>query len=73
MVNDPYIEPNELGFLDVPTLVIAGTNDMIKESHTRLIAEKLPHSKLIFIDGDHFIAEKRYEEFNKEVEAFLNE
>lgn len=73
MVNDPYIEPSELEYLRVPTLVIAGTNDMIKEEHTRLIAEKLPCSKLVFVDGDHFIAAKKPKEFNKAMEEFLNE
>ena len=73
MVNDPYIEPRELENLYIPTLVIAGKRDMIKESHTRLIAEKLPFSRLALIDGDHFIASKNAAEFNREVEKFLNE
>lgn len=73
MVDDPYIEPRELENLYIPTLVIAGTHDMIKESHTRLIAEKLPLSKLALIDGDHFIANKNAAEFNAAVGRFLNE
>ena len=72
MVNDPYIEPNELQYICAPTLVIAGTHDMIKESHTRLIAEKIPGAKLKFIEGDHFIANKNPDVFNKATEAFLN-
>ena len=72
MVNDPYIEPNELRYICAPTLVIAGTHDMIKESHTRLIAEKIPGARLKFIEGDHFIAHKNPDEFNKAAEAFLN-
>ncbi len=72
MVNDPYIEPNELKLLKMPVLVIAGTNDMIKESHTRLIAEKIPNAKLIIMDGDHFIANKKAKTFNTHVENFLN-
>ena len=73
MVNDPYIEPNELRYICAPTLVIAGTHDMIKESHTRLIAEKIPGAKLKFIEGDHFIANKKAAAFNRETQAFLNE
>ena len=72
MVNDPYIEPDELKYICAPTLVIAGTHDMIKESHTRLIAEKIPGAKLKFIEGDHFIAHKNPDVFNKATEAFLN-
>ncbi len=42
MVNDPNIAPAELAELGVPTLVVAGTRDMIKEAHTRLIAASIP-------------------------------
>ena len=72
MVNDPYIEPNELKLLKMPVLVIAGTDDMIKESHTRLIAGKLPNSRLVIMNGDHFIANKEPKVFNTYVENFLN-
>lgn len=73
MVKDPAIRPEELASLHVRTLVVAGTKDMIKESHTRLIYESLPDAELVFCQGDHFIANKRAEEFNKVVERFLDE
>lgn len=73
MVNEPNISPEELSAITAKTLVIAGTNDMIKTSHTRLIAENIPNSSLVFIKGDHFIAVKRPEEFNRAVLDFLNE
>lgn len=71
MVNDPNIKPEELGAIRVPTLVIAGTRDMIKENHTKLIAESIPRSTLTWIPGDHFIARKQPAPFNAAVEAFL--
>ena len=71
MVNDPNVDPKELSRISARTLVIAGTKDMIKESHTRLIAENIPDSELVFIEGNHFIANKKPEEFNKAVLAFL--
>lgn len=71
MVHEPNIEPAALHTLQVPTLVIAGTRDMIKENHTKLIAGSIPNAKLSIIEGDHFIAQKRPQEFNREVEAFL--
>ena len=73
MVNDPDIRPEELKAIRAKTLVIAGTRDMILESHTRLIADSIPHSRLVFIRGDHFIAAKNPEEFNRAVLAFLKE
>ena len=73
MVNEPHIEPSELARLTMPVLVVAGTKDMIKESHTRLIYKSLPNAKLEIIEGDHFVANKNYEAFNTVVEAFLKE
>ena len=55
----------------VPALVICGTKDMIKESHTKEIAKSIPNAKLAIIKGDHFIANKNPIAFNKAVEDFL--
>ena len=71
MVNDPALKPEELALIKAPTLVIAGTRDMIKDSHTRLIAGSIAGSKLVLIEGDHFIAGKCPEEFNRAVLDFL--
>lgn len=71
MVNEPHIEPSELAQLTMPVLVIAGTKDMIKESHTKLIYNSFPNAQLVILDGDHFIANRRPEAFNAAVEKFL--
>ena len=71
MVNEPNIEPSELSRLTMPVLVIAGTKDMIKESHTKLIYNSLPNAQLSIIEGDHFIANKNPKAFNAAVERFL--
>lgn len=71
MVNDPNIERNELSKITAPVLVICGRNDIIRESHTKEIAKNIPNAKLSIIRGNHFIANKRYIIFNKEVEDFL--
>lgn len=73
MVNDPNVAPEELSALAAPTLVIAGENDMIREDHTRLIAERIPNARLAFVPGDHFVAAKNPAAFNREVERFLLE
>ena len=72
MVNEPHIDPSELARLTMPVLVVAGTKDMIKESHTRLIYKSLPNAQLAFVEGDHFVANKNAEAFNKVVEDFLS-
>ena len=71
MVNEPHIDPVELARLTLPVLVVAGTKDMIKESHTRLIHKSLPNAQLVILEGDHFVANKNAEAFNAAVETFL--
>ena len=71
MVNEPHIEPSELSGLTMPVLVIAGTKDMIKESHTKFIYNSLPNAQLSIIEGDHFIANRHPDTFNAVVERFL--
>ena len=72
MVNEPNIKPCDLSQVTVPVLVICGTRDMIKESHTRMTAKNLPNGKLAIIKGNHFIADKCPTEFNRAVEHFLD-
>ena len=71
MVNDPNVELEELSRIKAKTLVIAGTKDMIKEEHTRLIASNIPDADLVLLDGNHFIASKHPEAFNRAVLQFL--
>ena len=71
MVNDPNVKLEELSRIKAPTLVIAGSKDMIKESHTRLIARSIPGAQLVIIEGDHFVANKHPKEFNEAVIRFL--
>lgn len=71
MVNDPNIPPEELSRISSETLVIAGTRDIIKKSHTEKIASSIPNAKAVFLDGDHFIAAKNPKDFNRAVLGFL--
>lgn len=71
MVNEPNIKPSELSLITMPVLVVCGTNDMIRKSHTKKIAENIPHAKSAVVRGNHFIANKNPEEFNRVVAAFL--
>ena len=51
MVNEPDMKPSELRKISAPTLVICGTRDMIKESHTKEIAQNIPDAKLAIVSG----------------------
>ena len=71
MVNDPRVKPEELSQIQSPTLVIAGDKDMIKDRHTRLIAESIPGAELSILPGSHFVANQNPEAFNEVVLRFL--
>ena len=71
MVAEPKIDPAELHAITAPTLVIVGDKDMIRLSHSRLIADSIPRARLVVLPGDHFIAQKNPEEFNRVVSEFL--
>ncbi|WP_330672138.1 GNAT family N-acetyltransferase [Aminicella lysinilytica] len=73
MVRDPDIDPSDLAQITAPTLIMAGTGDLIKESHTRLIASSIPEAELAIIRGSHFIARENPAEFNRRVDEFLGE
>ena len=73
MVNEPRFAPQDLRRLELPALVIAGDRDMIRDRHTRLIADSLPNARLAILKGNHFIANQNPEEFNRVVAEFLAE
>lgn len=71
MVTQPHIKPEYLAALTMPTLVAAGERDMIREKHTRLIAQSIPNSQLAILPGDHFVARRNWQTFNPLVLEFL--
>lgn len=71
MIDEPHIDPANLGSLKMPVLVIAGTDDMIEDEHTRLIAASIPGADLEFVEGTHFVAAENPDAFNHVVESFL--
>ena len=72
MLNEPQIDPDALKQIQSPTLVMAGSKDVIKEAHTKLIASKINNSKLvIFNKGTHFEPSENPERFNKTVIDFF--
>ena len=73
MVHEPQIPPSELAGLMMPVLVIAGTRDMIREDHTRLMAREIPGARLALIPGNHFIARRNPATFNRAVWSFFQE
>lgn len=73
MVKEPNISADDLKAIQAKTLVIVGTNDIIREKHSGFIVANLNHSEFEIIEGDHFVALRNPEEFNKRVMTFLSE
>ena len=71
MVNDPNVTDEALRELRAPTLVIAGTYDLVTAAESRRIAANIPHAELCFLRGTHFIARTNAAEFNERVLRFL--
>jgi pimeloyl-ACP methyl ester carboxylesterase len=72
MVLDPHILLCNLRRIQSRTLVLVGTKDMIRDSHSRMIARAIPNAKYMAIEGNHFIAFENSAEYNQVVEQFLD-
>ncbi|MDR2353980.1 MAG: alpha/beta hydrolase [Deltaproteobacteria bacterium] len=51
MLTEPNIDPESLKHLEIPSLVVAGENDIFKPEVFTLVAEKLPQATLKIISG----------------------
>ena len=71
MVTQPALAPQDIAGLSLPTLIVAGEDDMIDEAHTRRMAEAIPGSRLVILPGDHFVARRNWQAFNPVVLEFL--
>jgi pimeloyl-ACP methyl ester carboxylesterase len=52
MLTQPNISDGELKKIKIDTLVLAGSNDLIDEEHTKHIAESIPKSTLKIVVGE---------------------
>lgn len=52
MLTEPNIQVEELHKIKIPTLVLAGDKDMIREEHTRLIASDISICKLQILEKE---------------------
>ena len=73
MAFQPHIRPGTLRHLPMPVLVMAGTQDIIRDAHTRRIATELPIAKLAVLPGGHALLTETPETFNQTVLTFLKE
>lgn len=73
MYKEPDIIPDILQRVEAPAMVIAGTKDMVRTEHSKLIANSLKNARLQLIEGaDHFFVYKEVERFCEILDDFIS-
>ncbi len=72
MTDEPQISPEELGRIECPVLVLVGSHDAIRPSHSKLISDSFPRGTLTTIEGGHGIVKTNSADYNAAIEAFLD-
>lgn len=52
MLEEPHITDEDLARIQVPALIMAGQDDLIKESETHAICDAIPHADLVILPGE---------------------
>jgi pimeloyl-ACP methyl ester carboxylesterase len=74
MLEHPHIDPQRLEKITVPTLIINGERDIIRDEHSKLIAASLPNARRVVIPGvGHFVMKDAPAEFDRIIFEFLME
>ncbi|MEH7889395.1 alpha/beta fold hydrolase [Elizabethkingia meningoseptica] len=72
MLNHPDITANQLSLITNPVLVVAGSEDVIKDEHTRLIHKLIRNSELAIIpNATHYVPFEQPEKLNEIMLNFL--
>ena len=72
MTDSPNLPADRLRKIQAPVLILAGTRDLIKTSHTRWMAGQIPHSHLCLIEGGtHNVLFSREQQCRKYILDFL--
>jgi pimeloyl-ACP methyl ester carboxylesterase len=67
------IKKEELNRIQIPTLVMAGEYDLIKEEETHYISENIKYSvERIIKNGSHFLLSDNFKETYDEIKMFLD-
>lgn len=72
MLDHPDIKSNQLSLITNPVLIVAGSDDVIKDEHTRLIHKLIRNSELAIIpNATHYIPFEQPEKLNELMLNFL--
>lgn len=56
MLTEPHISQEELSKIEIPSVIFAGSRDLIQEEHTRSIAGAIPNSSLFLLNGENHMS-----------------
>lgn len=74
LCNAPTLTPKQLQSIHAPVLLIAGTRDLVKVSHSRQLARLIPHAQLLLMKGDtHTSMFIRKQFYLHAIQTFLNQ
>jgi pimeloyl-ACP methyl ester carboxylesterase len=74
LLQEPQMTFQELHTITAPVLVLAGQHDVIREAHTRAIAQHIPKAQLkIFPGASHYAPQEVPQVFNEAVLRFLGQ
>ena len=71
MALEPHITPAQLHTITVPTMVLAGSHDIVKFSHSRLMAKSISQCKFKILEGGHMVSSTDPQGYNEAVFRFL--
>ena len=72
LCNSPMMTEEQLQEIKAPVLLIAGTHDVVKVSHSRRMAHLIPHAQLVLMKGDtHTAMFVRKQQYLEIMESFL--
>jgi pimeloyl-ACP methyl ester carboxylesterase len=71
---EPTLQPSDLGTIRVPTLVMAGDDDVATLAHTASMYESIPGAQLAIVPGtSHGLLKERTKLCVRLIRGFLNE
>ena len=73
MTDEPRIDPKSLNSIECPVLVLVGSHDAIKPSHSELIRDSFPNGRMTVVKGGHGIVKSNSADYNAAVEEFFKE
>jgi pimeloyl-ACP methyl ester carboxylesterase len=73
MLKYPDYSVKDISKINAPTLVIAGDHDLIRDEHTIILFQSIPHSQLLILPGtSHLGAWEKPDLVNQMVDLFLS-